>query len=594
MKRSLGLSALLLLALSPRGARADFTGEFADALTVDAEYATGVTGATDIAFAPDGRAVITQRSGAVTVRLPDGTKVAQPDVFDVVYVTGGLNSEQGLLGVVADPTTPNAFFFYGSMEDGGEDNRQQVHKAMLNEDNTLTVDPNPVVAQGRNTGDPGLEGPANHNGGALFIYDNHLYMGVGDTGANATPATNKYSSCLNKGNGKILRVNLDGTIPDDNPLVNVAQVTTCDSVTGAWATGAPDKRIYAWGFRNPWRLWVDSETGRMWIGDVGESTREEISVSGPAEGYMGEHFGYPFREGTTNHRASSELSGKNDCMDIEPARDCVAPATDYATGTTNGRSITGGLIPEGCGWGAAFGGTTYYFYGDYTSHRIRALAVNETRSGGMGEPEETGTLGNGPVALRQGPGGGMYVVLYQANAVVEVKPTNQTGDDCQSMGGAGGAGGMAGAAGGGSGGVAGDGTGGTGGANTAGQTMGGSGGSTAGSGPSGGGGQSAGMAGSTASGGSSVSGSGGSANPAGGSGGTGGASAAGRGGTTTAGSTSTAGQSGSGTAGTPAGEPPEESGGCGCRVAGERSGSLAGLIATLGVAGFIARRRRRR
>ncbi len=45
----------------------------------------------------------------------------------------------------------------------------------------------------------------------------HLYIAVGDTGANATPPVNKFGSCLNKGNGKILRVNLDGNDPDRQP-----------------------------------------------------------------------------------------------------------------------------------------------------------------------------------------------------------------------------------------------------------------------------------------------------------------------------------------------------------------------------------------
>ena len=55
----------------------------------------------------------------------------------------------------------------------------------------------------------------------------------------------------------------------------------------------PIARIYAWGFRNPWRLWVDPETGLLWMGDVGEVTQEEISVGGGDQ-----HYGYPFVEGT--------------------------------------------------------------------------------------------------------------------------------------------------------------------------------------------------------------------------------------------------------------------------------------------------------
>ena len=59
------------------------------------------------------------------------------------------------------------------------------------------------------------------------MHKGQLYIGVGDTGANATPPVNKYGACLNKPNAKILRVNLDGTIPTDNPLVDLAMVTGC-------------------------------------------------------------------------------------------------------------------------------------------------------------------------------------------------------------------------------------------------------------------------------------------------------------------------------------------------------------------------------
>ena len=60
-----------------------------------------------------------------------------------------------------------------------------------------------VVDRDTGRGLPGLEGPANHDGGGMAIYRNQLYISVGDTGANATPPLNKYGTCLNKPNGKM-------------------------------------------------------------------------------------------------------------------------------------------------------------------------------------------------------------------------------------------------------------------------------------------------------------------------------------------------------------------------------------------------------
>src|SRR5262249_12556910 len=160
------------------------------------------------------------------------------------------SSEKGLLGVVADPNVVSNHAFYFYVSNGPTADKHRVYRAVLDASNTLTVDATPVIAASRGTG-PGLEGPANHDGGSLFIYQGQLYLGVGDTGSNATPPVNKFGSCLNKGNGKLLRVNLDGTVPSNNPLVPVGTVTACDTTTGPWSTAGPDKRIFAWGLRNP-------------------------------------------------------------------------------------------------------------------------------------------------------------------------------------------------------------------------------------------------------------------------------------------------------------------------------------------------------
>src|SRR5436190_18702965 len=82
----------------------------------------------------------------------------------------------------------------------------------------------------------GLRGPANHDGGALAVgIDGKLYIGDGDTGCNCScgpglNTQNMLGTCPTNGQGKIMRVNLDGTIPADNPLVG-AQATRCENTT---------------------------------------------------------------------------------------------------------------------------------------------------------------------------------------------------------------------------------------------------------------------------------------------------------------------------------------------------------------------------
>jgi glucose/arabinose dehydrogenase len=180
-------------------------------------------------------------------------------------------SEKGLLNVLVHPSfaqNRRLLFYYSLAADAGGTNqdRHRVSSVVLATNNTLDMASEQILVRG-------LLGPANHDGGAMAIGpDGKLYVGVGDSGCNSglppvpvyTP-TNYNGTCLSSGNGKILRVNLDGTIPSDNPLVGVAQATACgtncrtDPATVTPRAPRPD--VWAWGFRNPWRSWFDPATG---------------------------------------------------------------------------------------------------------------------------------------------------------------------------------------------------------------------------------------------------------------------------------------------------------------------------------------------
>lgn len=410
-------SVLILAAAMESRADATLAPAFASKISVDENYVSGLGQATDVAFTADGRAVVIQKTGEIIVRQANGATTTVPYPFGGTLDT---SSEKGLLGVVADPraSANPSFFFYVS--NGPTSDKHRVYHASLTAANAVTVDATPIIAAARGIG-PGLEGPANHDGGGLFISGGKLFVSVGDTGFNATPPTNKYGSCLNKGNGKILRVNLDGTVPSDNPLVGLAQVSGCDSPNGAWTTAAPDPRVFVWGLRNPWRFWVDAQTARLWIGDVGESTSEEVSVTAGNQ-----HMGYPFVEGDHTWGPVDGMT----CTTLTPSRPCTPPAFAYPTAPT--AAVTGGLIVSGCGWTNVFGGT-YYVFADSQRGWIRALPVNPARDGfASQQPIDVATYSNAPVALRSGPDGALYVVLESPGAVHRFAPTALTGPDCTS------------------------------------------------------------------------------------------------------------------------------------------------------------------
>ena len=429
-RRGLAYLAALAVACAPRTAAASLDPPFDATLTEEQAFVSDAGNATDIAFHADGRALITRKTGQVTIRHADGALVEVAGLFPNLDTT----SEKGLLGVVADPNVGKngTFYFYAS--NGPTEDRHRVYKGVLEAGgDTLSIDlDNPVVAASRQVG-PGLEGPANHDGGGLFIYEGKLYVGVGDTGANTEPPTNKYSSCLNKGNGKILRVNLDGSVPSDNPLVSTAMVTSCTSTGSEWGTDAPDPRIFAWGLRNPWRFWLDPKTDLLWIGDVGEQQREEISV-----GRAGMHFGYPFFQGNLDQSmAGGSLRLDKTCdQGFDPPRPCTAPVHDYPRST--GVSVTGGLIPTGCGWSNAFGGKTYYVFGDYGSNWLHALEVRPDHQGVVSaNAVGFAHVSGGPASIRQGPDSALYVVYYGSGTVTRIAPRDASGPDCGGAGAAG-------------------------------------------------------------------------------------------------------------------------------------------------------------
>jgi glucose/arabinose dehydrogenase len=496
---------------------------------------------TDVSVLPDGRIVIIQRSGDIAIFTPGMAEYAEARVD----VESG-PAEQGLLGVVRDPDfATNSFIYFYASQGNDAANRHKILRYKLDAAGALS---DRVVVL-----DMGLAGPANHNGGAIDIYQGNMYIGVGDTGANSTPPSNHFGSCLNKANGKVLRISLAeatlGQPPADNPLVNQQMVTGCDSTGGEFAMKAPEKRIFAWGFRNPFRLWVDQTSGKVWVGDVGEETKEEISIV-----TLGKHYGYPFHEGTKAWNQGFMPVGG--CMGMVPASECIEPAFDWDRG--GGGTSIGGRILDGCDWKPEW--KSRYVYGDYKQGKVWTLDVNATRDGIVANSRKEFASTGGVGALRMGTDNALYIVEVDAAKVsrVTAKGAPATANSCPAAGAA--------------------------------PTVPGGGGNGAGGGGNGTAGASN-TAGSSATGGAGNVGTAGTGNNAGGSA----SSAAGSGNPGTAGSTATgtAGSSSSGEGGSTSGSGGEaDDSGCGCRAAGGGVGSTLGLAA-LGAALGVALQRRR-
>jgi glucose/arabinose dehydrogenase len=203
---------------------------------------------------------------------------------------------------------------------------------------------------------------ANHNGGQLaFGPDGRLYAGTGDGGSGGDPNGNGQNTASLL--GKLLRLDVD------TPATPVP-----GNLLGA---------VYHYGLRNPWRFSFDRLTGDLYIGDVGQSAREEIDFQAAAAPGQppasGTNWGWNVMEGF---------------LCFSPATGCdqagkTLPLLDYPRSV--GVTVTGGFVYRGPVM-PDLGGT--YFYADSGTGFVKTLRV----AGGQptAQADVTGALG-GPL-----------------------------------------------------------------------------------------------------------------------------------------------------------------------------------------------------
>lgn len=249
------------------------------------------------------------------------------------------NGEQGLLGFAFDPDYATNGYVYAYYSDN------KVPAPVPNGDMVIARYTANVAARtaDRNSEIELLRAPHptnNHNGGqVLFAPDGTIYVGFGDGGAPHDDTPQRLDNLL----GKIIRINKDGTIPADNPFVGAGPGHFGET---------PRSEIWAYGFRNPFRFSIDAPTGKLWVGDVGASTWEEID-----QVVKGGNYGWSRMEGTDVFDAALD------------APNALPPLYQY--GRTEGFVINGGRVYRGTAFPQLAG---KYIYSDFGSHTVWALA----------------------------------------------------------------------------------------------------------------------------------------------------------------------------------------------------------------------------
>ena len=344
---------------------------------------SGLSDPVDLQFPDDGtgRMFIVEQTGSIRIAI-DGSLAATP----FLNITGKVDfgGEKGLLGLAFHPQFPQNHFFYVHYDrvSGGQ------MESVIAEYSMSASDPN--------LADPNSERILltvdqpfpNHKGGQImFGPDGFLYIGFGDGGSGGDPLGNGQN--LQTLLGKMLRIDVDHqsganqyAVPADNPFVG--------------GGGAPE--IWAYGLRNPWRFSFDQISGRLFVGDVGQDTYEEIDIL-----TSGGNFGWNTMEGMH-------------CL--PPASGCdmtglTLPIAEYDH--SEGEAVIGGFVYRGSAISSLVGA---YVLGDYISGTIWEL----TESNGTWTRKQLVASGKSISSFGQDVAGELYVADYSGSVLKIVAP----------------------------------------------------------------------------------------------------------------------------------------------------------------------------
>jgi glucose/arabinose dehydrogenase len=213
----------------------------------------------DIAFAPDGRMFVTERPGRIRVFASGAVNAPLRRNFTIPNVRA--EGEAGAMGLALDPRFGSNGYLYVcvSRTDAGQW-RNQVLRYRVSRGSSFTFDRYVIRA--------GMRASSNHNGCAVeFGRDGKLYVSMGDA-ERAADAQDP-----NRLNGKILRLNADGSVPADNPVL-----------PGASGRSA----VFSMGHRNPQGIAIQASTGRKYAAEHGPDVHDEVNLL-----VSGSNYGWP-------------------------------------------------------------------------------------------------------------------------------------------------------------------------------------------------------------------------------------------------------------------------------------------------------------
>lgn len=376
--------------------------------------AGGLTLPTAVAFHTDGRIFIAQKNGVVRV-VENGQLL--PDAF-IELADVNNHRDRGLLGIAIDPDfDSNGFVYLAYTYENNAANPTGPKTARVvrytANGNTALID-SAVVVLGTVGGSadapqcadfpPDADCIASDSithtvGGIRFGPDNKLYVATGD-GADfiGTDMRAFRAQDLDNLSGKILRIDTDGRGIADNPF---------------YTGNASDIRskVWAYGFRNPYRFNFHPLDGRLLAGDVGWSLREEINLVTP-----GGNYGWPCREGL--RPAGGGYPNLQMCAG---AGDYTDPVHDYPHADNRG-AVTGGTFATSALYPPWLQGS--YVFADFSFGNMQVLTLDDQNR--VASVTELATDVGGPVEIVTAPDGLIYYLSIYRGELLRVVSDNDT------------------------------------------------------------------------------------------------------------------------------------------------------------------------
>lgn len=365
-------------AIAPAAALDETFGTRGPAIRVTT-VADGLVHPWAIAFLPDGGMLVTERPGSLRMVGPDGGLSGPISGVPEVDARG----QGGLLDVTIDPAFEKNRLVYLSYAERGEGgNGTAVARGRLGADGTALENVQVIFRQL-----PKVDSRQHFGSRLVFDRDGHLYVTLGER---SQERFRMQAQDLSSHLGKIVRINPDGSVPEDNPFVG--------------KDGARPK-IYAYGVRNVQAAAINPRSGELWEIEHGPRGGDELNIVRP-----GANYGWPVvtlgvnYSGTTIGEGLKTREGMVDA--IHSWTPVIAPSGMIF--------YNGGAFPD---WKGDL------FVGGLASTALIRLDVDGDSVGG--EERLLESLGLRIRDVAEGPDGAIYVATDESDgAILRISPAD--------------------------------------------------------------------------------------------------------------------------------------------------------------------------